>query len=85
MSALDKLTYHPAGRVRRYCWRTGGVYMLDDGEKCPECASPFHKPVDNQDECSKFAPCPDCGNGHPCQLPIGHEGPCWCEGCGRKT
>lgn len=63
--------------IRAYCWRTGGVFELDDDGNCPECGKwgKTHRRVPN-DECGVFTQCPhDPDHGHPCHLLPGHEGP----------
>ena len=55
---------------RKYCWRVGAVFDIEDGTRCPECACDDHKEyIDN-----------NCGNyvypGVHCMLPIGHPGKC---------
>jgi len=65
---------------RRYCWRTGLVIEIPDGERCPECGHD-HRPLVDQSLCGRFVPfwesvpTPD-GGGEPCVLPAGHDGPC---------
>jgi len=63
-------------KLRRYCWRTGGAWEMDENEVCSECGSlgSMHKPVPVQTECGCYAGVTD-SNGGPCILPIGHEGP----------
>jgi hypothetical protein len=57
--------------LRRYCWRTGGVVVLEDGVRCPECGS-LHDPLPDQSRCGVFVAHED--HGHPCDRPAGHAG-----------
>lgn len=62
--------------TRRYCWRVGGAFNLDDAARCPECGSrgDAHRPID-EGICGAYAPCEESADhGHPCQLPPGHDG-----------
>lgn len=68
-------------KVRRYCWRAGLVVESADGEKCPECNSVDHRPVEPAGSCGAFSACgPD--HGHPCEREAGHDGPHECAPCG---
>lgn len=55
--------------TRRYCGRVGAAFDVPDGERCPECTSTTHLPIDT---CGHFVACTlDCQgdndhDGHPC-------------------
>lgn len=69
-------------KLRRYCWRAGAALELEDGERCPECGDPGHRPVADQERCGGFVgfevPRGDEleGKGEPCLLLAGHAGKC---------
>jgi hypothetical protein len=66
-------------RLRRYCWRVGGAFELDDGEACLECSSTQHPVLDDQTRCGCFVQSVEDGDGGwPCDLPAHHDGPHAC-------
>lgn len=62
--------------MRRYCWRTGTVVELAEGEPCPECGFKRHPPVPDQRRCCVYVPIVGDAGGTPCMLLAGHDGPC---------
>lgn len=41
-------------KLRRYCWRTGKVFVFAAGEKCPECGATKHTELVDQSSCGVF-------------------------------
>jgi hypothetical protein len=60
-------------KLRRYCWRVGAAFYLEEGGHCPECWDTKHRPIPRQNECGAYVPVTR-SRGTYCTLPIGHAG-----------
>ena len=58
--------------LRRYCFRVGLAFRIEDDEKCGECGRRGENhPIVTQNICANYA-----GANQECVLAIGHDGKC---------
>lgn len=63
-------------KLRRYCWRIGDVVETSEEEKCPECGSLGHIPLEDQNACGRYVECSPGLHGHGCEMRALHAGGC---------